>query len=166
MNKAVLFKWAIWMGVACAIFSFIYPLIPFQDKGIMWMSFTALAVYFAGGAKREEFPNYAASMIMGVVWGMIYLFFIGVLGKTGMNLSTNLAIVVGGVTIVVCAMHLVVTGNSWLNKVPMMFGATSLVFSQGGKNLLTLILTMFLGLVLALCCSEGEHLMEKWTAKE
>lgn len=162
MSKRFLFWWAVWIGVFSGIYVAIYSLIPFPNTGLIWMTFVALPIYFTGGAKRNEFVNYVASMLMGVLWALIYLYFIGVLSDAGVSAPITSLLVIGIVTIVVCAVHFIVTGNTWLNKVPMMFGGISMTFSQNGQDLLTIICTLFGGLLLALICQEGTNVLKKW----
>lgn len=162
MSNRFLFWWAVWIGVLSGIYVAIYSLIPFPNKNIMWMTFVALPIYFNGGAKREEFVNYVASMIMGILWALVFLYGIGMLTKAGVNVPITLMLDVGILTIAVCAIHFILTGNIWINKVPMMFGAIAMTFSQGGHDLLTIGCTMFGGILLALLCQEGTHVLEKW----
>lgn len=162
MSKRFLFWWAVWIGVFSGIYVAIYSLIPFPNKDLIWMTFVALPIYFNGGAKREEFVNYVTSMVMGVLWALVYLYFIDVLGGAGLSVPVTLMLDVGILTIVLCAIHFILTGNIWINKVPIMFGAISMTFSQGGQDLLTIICTLFGGLLLALTCQEGTHVLKKW----
>lgn len=162
MSKKFLFWWAVWIGVLSGIYVAIYSQIPFPNKNLIWMTFVALPIYFNGGAKREEFVNYVASMIMGIVWALIFLWGIDLLTKSGCSVPVTLGLDVGIFTIACCAIHFIITGNIWINKVPMMFGAIAMTFSQNGQDLLTIGCTMFGGILLALCCQEGTHLLEKW----
>lgn len=161
MSKRFLFWWAIWIGVLSGIYVAIYSLIPFPNKNLIWMTFVALPIYFNGGAKRNEFPNYVASMIVGILWALLYLFGIGVLAKAGVSTPVTLLLDIGILTFVVCAVHLTITANTWINNVPIIFGALALTFSQGGKDLITIGCTMFGGILLALCLQEGVNVLGK-----
>jgi hypothetical protein len=162
VSKRFLFWWAVWIGVLSGIYCAIYSLIPFPNQNLIWISFVALPIYFNGGAKREEFPNYVASMIMGIIWAVVYLYGIGLLIKAGVSVPMTMMLDVGIMTIVVCAIHFTIAAKTWLNNVPIIFGALAVTFSQGGKDLLTIGCTMFGGILLALCCQEGLQVLEKW----
>lgn len=162
MSKRFLIWWAVWIGVISGIYCAIYSLIPFPNKNLIWMTFVALPIYFNGGAKREDFPNYVASMIAGILWALVYLSGIGLLTKAGFSVTATLLLDIGIVTILACAVHFTVLGNTWFNNVPIIFGAVAVTFSQGGKDLLTIGCTMFGGILLALCCQEGAGILAKW----
>ncbi len=162
MSKRFLFWWAVWIGVFTGIYCAIYSLIPFPNKNLIWMTFVAFPIYFNGGAKREEFLNYVASMIAGILWALVYLYGIGFLTKAGFSFPVTLLLDVGILTIVVCAIHFILIPNTWFNIVPIIFGAIGVTFAQGGKDLLTIGCTMLGGLLLALCCQEGFNVLQKW----
>lgn len=161
MSKQALIKWSVWMGIFTAIYCFIYVLLPIYKQGLMWMTFVALPIYLNGGAQKKEFPNYFFSMIAGIAWGLIYLWCINTLTGLGMNEALTMGLVCGGVTIICCIIHFVVTPNIWINKIPMMFGAISMTFSQGGKNLPYIFLTLGGGLLLGMICGLGPSLFDK-----
>jgi hypothetical protein len=167
MSNSTLIKWSVWMGVFTFIYCFIYVLLPIYKEGVMWMTFVALPIYLNGGAKKEEFPRYFCSMIAGIAWGLIYLKCINTLAALGMAggilEALNMGLICGGVTIICCIIHFVVTPKIWLNKIPMMFGAISMTFSQGGdlKRLPFIFCTLGGGLVLGLACGLGPGLLGK-----
>lgn len=166
MTKKFLFNWAIWIGVASGIYCYIYAMLPLPTQSLMWMSFVALPIYFNGGAKLEEYHHYIVSAITGVGWSLIYIYFIGVFLKVGISVPLTLFAVVGGVTIACVAFHLIITGNTWFNKLAMMYGGISTTFSQNGDNLLTIIITLIGGLTLGLVCMQGTKLLDEegnWT---
>ena len=62
MNKRGLINWAIWIGVVSGIYCAIYAVTigAYTDNilpgwHIIYVTFTALPIYFTAGAKREEF---------------------------------------------------------------------------------------------------------------
>lgn len=157
--KNYLFKLSVIAGVLCGIYVFVYNYIPITK--LLWMTFVALPIYFGSGAKREEFPHYVVSVIVGVVWGFIYLKLIGVLAGAGLGINVTMLLVVGVVTLIMCAIHLCVTNNTWANKLPMMFGAVACMFSQNGQAAGSILLTLVGGLILALAIVELTNLTEK-----
>ncbi len=161
MTKRGLFNWAIWIGLMGGLYSAIYIITPLNKSGFMWMSFVALPIYFNAGAKKLEYFDYVASMVAGVGWGLVCLYFIGILANKGIPTSLNMGVVVGIATIVCCVIHFCVTNNFLFNRVPMMFGAMACTFSQNGKNLIAIILTMFCGITLALIMQEGSKLLNE-----
>jgi len=60
-----------------------------------------------------------------------------------------------------CAVHLCITGNTWANKLPIMFGAVASMFSQNGESAGSIFLTLFGGLLLALLIVEGTNVIHK-----
>jgi hypothetical protein len=167
MSNKLLIKWSVWMGVFTFVYAFIYVLLPIYKEGIMWMTFVALPIYLNGGAKFKEFPNYFCSMIMGIIWGKIYLWCIAGLAAIfpeGIFFEAlNMGLICGGVTIICCIIHFTVTGKTWLNIIPMMFGAISMTFSQGGdlKKIPYIFLTLGGGVILAMICGLGPGLLDK-----
>lgn len=157
--KSFLFKLSVVAGILCGIYVFIYNYIPI--KNVVWMTFVALPIYFGAGAKREEFPHYLVSLAVGILWGFIYLKLIGLLIGAGMNANLALLLVVGVVTLVMCAIHLCITGNTWANKLPIMFGAVASMFSQNGQAAGSIFLTLVGGLILALAIMEVTNLWER-----
>ena len=80
MNKRGLINWAIWIGVVSGIYCAIYAVTigAYTDNilpgwHIIYVTFTALPIYFTAGAKREEFWQYIGSYLVGVLWAMLYL---------------------------------------------------------------------------------------------
>lgn len=122
MTNKFMFNWAIWIGFASGVYCYVYSFLPLPTQSLIWMSFVALPIYFNGGAKLEEYPHYVTSAITGVGWALVYIYFIGLCLKAGLSGPLTLFIVVGGVTIVCVAFHLIVTGNTWFNKLAMMYG--------------------------------------------
>lgn len=161
MNKRFLVNWSILIGVVSGIYCAIYSLLPLPTQSLMWMTFVALPIYFNGGAKIEEYPHYVVSMLAGVGWGVIYLYFLGAFGAIGVSTQVNLLVIVTIITAICCAFHFCVTGNTWLNKLPIMFGAIASTFSQNGKNLTTIIITLFGGLTVAMIVQQGTKLLDE-----
>ncbi len=162
MTKRGWINWAIWIGVVGGIYCFIYASIPaLAGKGLMWMTFVAMPIYFNVGAKPEDYVTYVASMLAGVVWGMIYLWTIGCFAEAGVpdNLPTGLGVAV--VTIALCIVHFLLPTPMLLKNVPMMFGAVSMTFSQGGANLPYVIITMFGGITRGLVSAYGARFLDE-----
>lgn len=167
MNKRYLFHWAVWIGIVSGIYCFLYSISPLNKYGVMCATFTALPIFFTAGAQRKEYLNYACSNVMGVVWGLIYLAVITASSVyTGPALANGLG--VGVLTIICCAIHFIPTGSLWINKPAAMFGGISCTFWIGGDKtkIIPLIITMILGVTLALICQEGTNFLTEegqWT---
>jgi hypothetical protein len=160
--KSNLFKLSVVAGILCGVYVFLYQHFPI--KNLLWMTFVALPIYFGAGAKRDEFPHYLVSLAVGVLWGIIYLKIIDLFVNAGLNANLSLLLVVGIVTLVMCAIHLCITGNTWANKLPMMFGAVACMFSQNGEAIGSIFITLVGGLVLALLIMEVTNLWAKTEA--
>jgi hypothetical protein len=162
-----LINWAVWIGVLSGIYVFLYLQTPLAGYGVVWMTFVALPIYFTGGAKPAEYVGYVLSMLVGVAWGLIYLFCIAKLMGMGMPGDIATALVVAAVCSAQCAAHFTPPlANTPLKVVPIMFGAIAMCFSQGGENVVPVILTLFGGLTLALVCGLGTRFLTddgRWT---
>jgi len=167
MPKKYLVNWAIWIGFWSGVYVFLYLSSPLGEKGPIWMTFVALPIYFNGGAKPEEYLSYVLSMLIGVAWGVFYLWCIGFLVNLGMPGVPATALVVGVVCAVQCAIHFIPPlSNTPLKVIPIMFGAISMCFSQGGANVGYIAATLFGGLTLALVCGLGTRFLTpqgNWT---
>lgn len=161
LTKKGLLNWSIWIGVLGGIYSGLYASSSLYQVGVMWMSFVSLPIYFNAGAKRTEYFEYVSSMIVGVFWGIIFLYFIGMVAGKGVPENISVGVVVGIATISCCAIHFILTANFLLNKVPIMFGAIACTFSQGGENIPYIMITLFLGITLALIMQEGVNLLNE-----
>lgn len=199
MNKRAFVNWAIWIGVVSGIYCAIYALTIgawtesiFNGWHIVYVTFTALPIYFTAGAKREEFLEYCGSYIVGVLWAMVYLFFMDRLSAMGIPWFINIGVVVAVVCVIQCAIHFNLP--SWLpfNKVPAQFGAISnsfwcsnlaiAVFGTTGSTSIggmynfsifhILMITLVTGTLLGLICNEGLNFIDtetgkwKWPAKK
>lgn len=161
MSKRYFWRMSVWIGILVGIYCMIYQYLPLPTKNLMWVTFVALPIYFGAGAKPEEFPNFFSSMLAGVVWAYIYLGGIAWLVKLGVGVPLTMLLVVGIVTIVLCAVHMILTPNTWFNKLPMMFGTIATLFCQNGENLLTIMITLTGGLIVGLLCTVGTKLLTK-----
>lgn len=153
-------NWSIWIGVMTGIYVLLYLMSPLAQYGIIWMSFIALPIYFNGGAKPEEYIHYALSSIAGVVWGLIFLFFIGVFADMGMSPAISNALGCGIFTIF-CCFHMLVPDKVLLSKVPAMFGGIAATFSQGGEKILPIMITLVLGVTLGMICGLGTKFLKE-----
>ncbi|MDR3175224.1 MAG: DUF1097 domain-containing protein [Desulfovibrio sp.] len=160
MPVKYLVNWAIWIGGLSGVYVFIYLQTPLAQYGVIWMTFVALPIYFNGGAKPEEFVSYVLSMVVGVAWGLFYLWCIEKLAGAGMRGDIATALVVGVVCSAQCAVHFIPPlAKTYLRVVPIMFGAISMCFSQGGGKVIPVTLTLLGGLTLALVCGLGTRFL-------
>jgi len=153
MSNKFKLNWGIWIGIVTGIYVFLYLNSPLAQYGIIWVTFIALPIFFNGGAQRKDFFAYGVSSILGVVWGLIFLFFIGIFAQVmNENLATALSCLI--FTACVC-LHMMVPDKFLFNKVPAMFGGIAATFSQGGENFIPIMITLVLGDIVAVLCSEG-----------
>lgn len=150
MNQPKLnLNFAIWMGVLGGIYVFFYCISPLASYGVMYATYIAFPIYFNGGAKKEEFFNYTFSSILGVVWGIIFLKGIEILSSLGVSSELSQALTVCILTIVCASLHLIILDKTFFNKLPAIFGAIAATFSTGGEKAVPIMITLFLGVVLA-----------------
>ena len=164
MDKQQLFAWSIWIGVTVGVFSFAYCYTPIVQLNILFMAFISVPLFLSVGATRQLFPNYFCSAAAGVVWGLIYLFFINKMIAAGYTAPSALLVVVGVCTILCCALHMIVLGKTWFNTVPMIFGALAATFADGGQHPMAVFSILAAGLILALVISEGGSFIRKSAA--
>jgi len=105
-------------------------------------------------------------MIAGVIWTFVYLAGINWFVQMGVSVPLTMLIVVGVITGVVCALHLIVTANTWFNKLPMMFGTIAVLFYTNGQDLLTVTATLTGGLIVGLLCTVGTNWLAKALIKD
>lgn len=161
MNKRFLFNWTIWISLVAAIYTYLYAISPLEKYGVVFATFVALPIYFISGAKLEEYPNFTISYITGVLWGMVFLWCITALINFGINVALSQAIVIFVVSTACIGFHFIVTANTLFNKLPAMFGGIAVTFSQGGKNIVPIMITLVLGTTLALICTAGTRFLTK-----
>lgn len=159
--KKYSFCFAVWMAVVAAIYAVIYLLSPLGSYGLMWMTFVALPIYFTSGANPKEAPNYICSMLAGLVWGLINIWFTNFLLDAGLSAVAANAINLLLMTIVSVGIHLAFLSKTWFNKVPMMFGGLAMTFSQGGSNISVIAITMTCGILIAVSYYYGGKWLEK-----
>lgn len=192
MTKRGLVKWAIWISVTSGIYCAIYALTIgawtsaafLPGWHIIYVTFTALPIYFIAGAKRNELKNFCGSYVVGVLWGMLYLFVMDRLAAAGVPWFLNVGLVVAVLCTVQCAIHFCLP--SWLpcNVIPAQFGAISNTFWTSNLSLAVLgagesatagfynfgvlpitMITLCTGAVLALICNEGLHFIDAETGR-
>ncbi len=161
MTSRFFVNWSLWIGFWSGVYVYIYLLTPLGNQGVIWMTFVALPIYFNGGAKREEFINYFVSVIVGALWGLGYLYCITWSVKAGLEAKLATALVVFVLTAILCAIHFVLPKSLRMSAIPIMFGAISMMFSQGGQKFIPALCTLIGGLILGLVCGEGAKLLTK-----
>ena len=166
MNKRYLVIMSIWVGLIVGLYCMLYQFIPFPAKNLIWVTFVSLPIYFGAGAKPQEFPHYFCSMIAGVIWAFIYLGGINWFIQMGVGVPLTMLIVVGVITAVLCAIHLIITANTWFNKLPIMFGTIAVLFHTNGQDLLTVTATLTGGLIVGLLCTVGTNWLSKALIKD
>lgn len=194
MSKKALVNWAIWISVISGIYCLIYLFTIGQYTAdnvlpgfqIVYATFTALPIYFTAGAKREEFVKYICSYVVGVLWGMLYLFIMDRLAGTGIitNPWVNIAVVVAVICTIECALHFTVLGKLPISVVPAQFGAISNTFWVSNMSIAILgpgasaiggfynfaavpilMITLCTGTLLGLICNEGLNFIDSETGK-
>lgn len=192
MNKRGLTNWAIWIsgiaGVYCAIYAVTIgawtsaSILP--GWHIIYVTFTALPIYFIAGAKRSEFFKFCGSYVIGVLWGMLYLVCMDRLNKIGWPWWLNVGVVVAVLCTIECAIHFNLPSKLPFNVVPAQFGAISMTFwtsnltvsvigpgtsAIGGfynfQVLPVTMITLCTGTLLGLLCNEGLNFIDAETGR-
>jgi hypothetical protein len=192
MNKRGLVNWAIWIGGISGIYCALYALTIGRWTGgvmsgwhIMCATFTALPIFFTAGAKREDWLKYCCSNVMGVLWGMLYLFCMDRLNAAGWPWWANAMVVIAVLCIIECAIHFNLPAGLQINVVPAHFGAISSTFwtcnltvavtGTAGSSAIGgfynfsaipfLMLTLVGGVTLGLICNEGLNFINGETGR-
>jgi MFS family permease len=167
-TKRYLWWWSFWIGLVSGVFCYLYSMFPIARENLLFASFVSLPIFFGtSGAELKEYPSYILCTIVGIIWGVAMLSCMGVLTTLGMSGSLQMLLVVGLLTFLAVAIHMIILGNTMLNKVPMIFGGIAMTFfCSMYKNieLLTLFnvaITMAGGLTMGIFISIGGKRMKK-----
>ncbi|NLN98471.1 MAG: DUF1097 domain-containing protein [Eubacteriaceae bacterium] len=150
-------KMSLVSGSLAGIVLGIYQISPFSN--LMWPIFIGLGVTFASGAELEKTPNYLFCMISGVLWALLYLKMDGFLRLLGLNVGVVTGICTLLITFVVCVTHLILLAETWLNVVPLVFAGLTVTFSQGGQNLIGVIVGLACGILIAVAIEPVTNLL-------
>ena len=149
-------NWSIWIGIWTGIYVVLYLLSPLAKYGIIWCSFIALPIFFNGGAARKDYIPQMVSSCIGVFWGLAMLAVTGWLSGLGVAGSNAVSC---GILTTFCCFMMILGDKTFVNKVPAMFGGISACFSQGGENVIPIMITLCLGVSLGLLCNEGTNFL-------
>jgi hypothetical protein len=165
-----LWTWSLWIGIVAGLFTLIYFLAGFTVYNVVWMVFVSLPIYFGGGAKVREFPHYIVSAVSGVIWGMLMLWGAGFLIKYGMNTSWSFGIAVATGTFLALGIHMVLLGNTWFGKVPIIFAGAAMAFSQNlivhQGQIIPVIGTLAWGILAVIFCAHGGYILRELMVAE
>jgi hypothetical protein len=162
MTKRYALNWSIWIGIVSGVYALLYTLSPLYKYGCMPCTFVALPLYFISGAKRSEFFDFLSSACMGVVWGLIYIWSIGMtMNAWRLNEAFANGLNILFWTVILCAFHFIVNANTPIfSKVPMMFGGLASTFMLGAENWWVIMITLCFGVLLAYLCQCGTLLLD------
>ena len=160
MNKKYFINWSIWIGVWSGVYVFLYVLSPLAQYGMLPATFVGLPIYFLSGAKKEEFLDFSLSAVGGVCWALLYLFCIQAMLDAGMSAAVSNGVVVGVLTIALCAIHFILP-PPFCTKIPMMFGAIAFTFITGAAQPVAVMITFVLGICLAFLCNFGIKFLDE-----
>lgn len=160
MSKKYLINWSIWIGVWSGLYVFFYVVSPLGTYGMLPATFISVPMYFLAGAKKEEFLDFSLSATGGVIWGIFFIFCIKAITEMGLSVALSNGLVVGILTILLCAIHFILP-PPFCTKVPMMFGAISFTFITGAAQPFITIITFVLGLGLAYLCNMGTRFLDE-----
>lgn len=165
MRAKLMFNWGIWMGVVMGIYALVYTLTPLNPHGVMWATFIAMPIFLAGGGKKENILTNTVCGMLGVAWGVIFLKAGELVQSAGVNAALSNFIVTLVVTIVCVWVHGILLGKTPFNALPPVFGGmaatiASSIFTPDGSQLVSLVITMVLGVLGGAACMAGLLLMK------
>lgn len=152
---------SVWTGSISGLFVMVYLFTPLASYNIIWMAFISVPIFLNAGATKKDFMAYSVSGLLGIGWAVLYLFITGknMVAGLSMPLANTLTVIL--CTTLLCILHLIVLPRTWLNNIPIIFGAIASVFSQGGENLIPTFITYFYGIILAMTIAEGNGVLKK-----
>lgn len=164
MKSKLMFNWGIWMGVVMGIYALLYTLTPLASHGVMWATFVAMPVFLAGGGKKENILTNSVCGVLGVAWGVIFIKAGEMVQNAGVSAALSNFLVTLVVTIICVWVHGVILGKTPFNALPPVFGGmaatiASSIFTPDGSQLVSLAITLVLGVLAGYACMAGLLLM-------
>ncbi len=160
MTKRFFVNWSIWIGCCAGLYVYLYLLTPLAPYGKVAATFVAVPLYLCMGAKKEEFVDYALSAAGGVLWAVFYIYCITKMIEAGYSAALSNGLMVGVITIVLCAIHFILP-TPFSTRVPMMFGAIAVTFLTGGADWPVTLTTLVLGVCLGFLCNVGTWFLDE-----
>jgi hypothetical protein len=165
-----LWTWSLWIGIVAGLFTLFYFLAGFTVYNVVWMMFVSLPIYFGGGAKVREFPHYIVSAAAGVIWGILMLWGAGFLMAYSLSAPWSFGISVGTGTFLALGIHMILLGDTWLGKVPIIFAGAAMAFSQNlivNQGLIIPVIgTLAWGIFAVIFCSHGGYILQEIFVEE
>lgn len=170
MTKKYACKLALWFGILNGIYCGLYAISPLGKYGLVWVSYVIFPIYILAGAKRKDCVRFSCCAVLGVVWGLIFLGCIAWFSNRGISAALASGLGVAMINTVMLAIHLGFTQKTILNVVPAMFGGVAVTFATGGEHWPVLMITLVLGVLIALASNEGNGFLTedgrwKWPGK-
>lgn len=164
MKSKLMFNWGIWMGLVMAIYALLYTLSPLNSHGVMWATFIAMPIFLAGGGKKKNIITNTVCGVLGVVWGVIFIKAGEMLQNAGISAAVTNFLVTLIVTIVCVWVHGIILRKTPFNALPPVFGGmaatiASLIATPDGSQLISLSITLVLGVFAGYVCMAGLLLM-------
>lgn len=153
-------NFSLWIGLTSGIYVFLYLHSPLASAGVLACTFVALPIYLNGGAKGVEMIDYCTSAIVGVLWGLVFIYSTKFLDNMGGEATFSASFIVFLVTAALCAIHFLCGPMKYLTRIPIMFGAVASTFFAGPDKWLYLMITLCLGVVLGYVNSYGTRLLD------
>lgn len=134
-------------AVILGIASWLFYLTPFRP---LYPMFIALGLTFALGCDVKKTHNYILSFLMGIAWGLFYIFCDGVLAGTGLSYPVNIGLNTLFITAVVLLVNGLVLCKTWFNVACFAFCGLSLTTSQWGENVVGVALAGIIGIIVGM----------------
>ena len=166
MSQKTIILFSLWTSFWSAVFYHFYNM--FFDFNIPWIMFICLGIYFAMDLSPKQAPGLLLSAYCGLIWGQVDFLLIYLFGTIcGMSIAASIFIDIVLGTTITMYIHLKPLCKTPLRHMPIIFAGVCLTFSQGGKNVIGLIVTFLCGVLLAAICSAGQrYLIKKFPLTE
>lgn len=160
MKRKLMMNWGIWMGLVMGVYAFLYTLTPLASHSVMWATFTAMPIFLASGGKKEDILKYACCGIVGVIWGVIFLKAGEIVAGAGVSAALSNLLVTLVVTIICVWVHGALLAGTIVDTLPPIFGGmaatiASSVFTPDGSQLISVAITLVLGVLAGYGCMAG-----------
>lgn len=155
----------VWMTIWVTVFFTAYNFVPIQPFG--WIMFVVLTLYLVTGFKPKDVLWAAACLACGLIWGQIYLAFIGAVAGLGVDYNVAFALGMVVVTFLILVVHNMLLEKTPLGTAPFVFAGVFFTFSPAGSDLAAVCIALACGLVMSVLCTAGMcYLMKKYPAEK
>lgn len=167
MSKKVSLFTSVWTAIVCAVIYGLYGLLPAGGNvsfTMGWAMFIMLICFFGMRLKPANSLSMVLSSLIGCIWGQVYIILIFLIVPfVGITAAGILSVGIG--TALVLIVQGGVLSKTPFGLIPFNFAGIALTFSQFqghlGDNAIALVVTILLGIGMAVLCGLGNNVAKK-----